>query len=211
MKLANIKKVYIVNLWGKSFAGFSKGKLNDSYCKLAEEFFKAKGCEIKKTNVAEPYVVEEEIEKYKWADCIFYQSPTNWMGMGWEAKKWADEVWTAGMFGELCNSDGRHRGTPEDGYGTGGVLDGRVYMLSLTFNAPKGAFNRPEEYLFKGKGVDDLWFPFHCNNRFFGLEQVPDSTFGSFDVLKNPIIEEDHKRFKAHIASIFPDEAFPKN
>ena len=81
-------------------------------------------------------------------------------------------------------------------------------MLGLTFNAPKGSFDRPNEYLFKGKSVDDLWFPFHCNNRFFALEQVPDSTFASFDVMKNPTIEEDHKRYKEHLAKLFPDHTF---
>ena len=90
MNLSNVKKVFVVNLWGKSFNGFSKGELNNSFCALAEEFFKSKGCEIKRTDIAEEYNVEEELEKYKWADVVFYQSPTNWIGMPWEAKKWAE-------------------------------------------------------------------------------------------------------------------------
>mmetsp|Transcript_25710 Transcript_25710/g.102607 ORF Transcript_25710/g.102607 Transcript_25710/m.102607 type:complete len:127 (+) Transcript_25710:454-834(+) len=126
------------------------------------------------------------------------------MGMGWEAKKWADEVWTTGMGGTLCKMDGRHRDAPDDGYGTGGCLGGAQYMLSLTFNAPKGAFDRPDQYLFQGKSVDDLWFPFHMNQRFFALTQVPDSTFASYDVVKNPTIEADFKRFKTHLATLFP-------
>ena len=92
MKLPTIKNVYIVNLWGKSFEGFSKGKLNQSFVDLADEYFKSKGCDIKYTKVCESYDIQDEIEKYKWADLIVYQSPCNWMGMGWEAKKWADEV-----------------------------------------------------------------------------------------------------------------------
>lgn len=209
MKLTEINKVYIVNLWGKSFDGFSKGQLNKTLCRAAEEFFKSKGCEIKTTNVAEDdYKVDEELEKYQWADVIFYQSPTNWMGMGWEAKRWADFVWTQGMGGALCNMDGRHRDTPQDGYGTGGTLKGKVYLLSMTFNAPKGAFDRPDQYLFQGKSVDDLWFPFHCNNRFFGLEKIPGSTFATFDVVKNPSVEADLPRFKDHLAKVFPDDSF---
>lgn len=203
-----IKKVWIVNLWGKAFKGFSKGELNASFCDLAKEYFKSKGCEIKTTKVSEDYTVPEELEKHKWADLIVFQSPTNWMGLPWEAKKWADEVWTAGMDGSLCNMDGRHRETPEDNYGTGGTLQGTKYMLSLTFNAPKGSFERESEYLFGGKSVDDLWFPFHVNCRFFAMEQVPGSTFASYDVVKNPTIAEDHQRFKEHLVTLFPDSSF---
>ena len=75
-----VTKVLIVNMWGKAFAGFSKGELNKSFCDLAEEFFKAKGCEVKRTNVADGWKVDEELEKYAWCDFVFYQSPTDWMG-----------------------------------------------------------------------------------------------------------------------------------
>ena len=203
MQLANVKKVFIVNLWGKSYSAFSKGELNKSFCALAKDFFEAKGCEVKCSNVAEEYIVDQEIEKYQWADVVLYQSPTNWMGMPWEAKKWADDVWTAGMDGRLCKGDGRHKETPEEDYGTGGTLNKLPYMLSLTFNAPKGSFDRPDQFLFGGKNVDDLWYPFHMNNRFFDMEQIPDSTFATFDVMKNPVVEADHKRFKDHLAKLF--------
>lgn len=198
-----VNKVWIVNLWGKAFSGFSKGELNKLFCSQAQEFFAGKGCEIQTTNISEDYSVDDEIAKYQWCDLIFYQSPTNWMGMPWEAKKWADEIWTAGMDGRLCAGDGRHRESPEDGYGTGGSLKGKHYMLSLTLNAPKGAFGRSSEFLFAGKQVDDLWFPFHANNKFMGLEQIPESTFATFDVLKNPKIDVDKKRFQEHLGKLF--------
>ena len=200
------KKVLIVNLWGKAFKPFSNGLANKAFCNVAETFFKAKGYEIKTTNVAEGYNVDEEIGKYQWCDLIFYQSPMNWFSIPWEAKKWADEVWTAGMDGRMCTGDGRHRVSPEDGYGTGGTLTGKKYMLSLTMNAPKGAFERPEEFLLEGKSLDDLWFWFHCNQRFFGMEQLPDSTFASYDVLKNPTIENDMERLKEHLQKVVLDD-----
>ena len=125
--------------------------------------------------------------------------------MPWEAKKYADDVWTAGMDGRLCKGDGRHRETPEDDYGTGGTLTDTRYMLSLTFNAPKGSFDRSDQVLFKGRSVDDLWFPFHANQKFFGMQQVPGSTFASFDVMKNPTIEEDHQRFKELLGNLFDE------
>ena len=45
-------------------------------------------------------------------------------------------------------------------------------MLSLTFNAPSAAFDDEGQYLFRGKGVDDLLFPMHMNFRFFGMEPL---------------------------------------
>lgn len=106
------------------------------------------------------------------------------------------------MDGRLCTGDGRTRTKPEDNYGTSGSLKGK-YMLSVTSNAPKDSFDRKEEFLFEGRGVDDLWFPFHANQKFFGLEKVPGSTFASYDVLKNPTIQEDHERFKEHMEKIW--------
>ncbi len=63
-------------------------------------------------------------------------------------------------------------------------------MLSLTFNDES-------EYLFQGKSVDDLFFPMHMNFRFFGMEALP--TFAFYDVMKNANVEDDFKRFRAHI------------
>ena len=192
---------------GGSFE-YSKGELNETLVEKAVEFFQSNAGDdcsihIDRTCVTEPYNVADELEKYKRADLIVYQSPTHSMGLPWEAKKWADEVWTAGMKGALTKGDGRSRTSPQDGYGSGGTLQGKMYMLSVTFNAPRGAFDRPDQYLLQGKSVDDLWFPFHVNNRFFGLQQIPDSTFAVFDVMKNPTIEEDLDRYEEHLANLF--------
>ncbi|WP_332457946.1 modulator protein [Neisseria weixii] len=74
-------------------------------------------------------------------------------------------------------------------------------MLSATFNAPENAFGNPDEYLFQGKGLDDLFFPVHCNFRFFAMEKLP--TFACFDVVKNPQIGRDLKDFEEHIRRYF--------
>ena len=105
-----------------------------------------------------------------------------------------DEVYTAGMFGKLCNNDGRSKEEPKKNYGAGGVLTNSKYMLSLTFNAPKESFNDEGEYLFQGKSVDDLFFPQHMNFRFFGMKPLP--TFVCYDVMKNADIEDDFKRLE---------------
>ena len=86
-------------------------------------------------------------------------------------------------------------------YGSGGTLAGKKYLLSLTFNAPKEAFDDADQYLFQGKSVDDLFFPMHMNFRFFGME--PMETFACHDVMKNPDIENDFARFDAHLNKHF--------
>ncbi len=80
-------------------------------------------------------------------------------------------------------------------------MTGKKYMLSLTFNAPREAFGDRGQYLFGGKSVDDLMFPVHMNFRFFGME--PLETFACFDVMKNPDVENDLQRFRAHLDKEF--------
>lgn len=194
-----MKKVFIIN--AHQYYPFAEGKLNGTLAEKATEFFKSKGYEVKTTTMKDEYDVDEEIEKHLWADVVFLQTPVNWMGVTWSFKKYMDEVYTAGMFGKLCNGDGRSAEAPKKNYGAGGCLIDTKYMMSLTFNAPKEAFNDEKEYLFAGKSVDDLLFPQHMNFKFFGMQPLP--TFACHDVMKDPDIEEDLRRFEAHLEKHF--------
>ncbi len=176
---------------------FSTGKLTGTLVQMAQEILEAKGHQVRVVRTSDEFNVEQELENHKWADTVILQSPVNWMGVPWSAKRYMDEVYTAGMGGDLCNGDGRSADAPDENYGTGGTLEGKKYMLSLTFNAPKASFDKPGEYLFQGKSVDDLWFPMHMNFRFFGMEGM--ETFAAYDVMKNPNIESDLVRFNAHL------------
>ena len=167
----------------------------------AQAIFEAKGYTVKKTASADGYDVEAELNKHLWADFIILQTPVNWMGVPWSFKKYMDEVYSAGMDGRLCQGDGRTSEAPKQNYGAGGTLNGKKYMLSLTFNAPAEAFNDEQEYLFQGKSVDDLFFPMHMNFRFFGMEPV--ETFACYDVMKNPEVENDLNRFDKHLNKLF--------
>lgn len=180
---------------------FAEGRLNGSLVQMADENLKSKGHETRVVKVDDGYDVEQEIENHQWADVILLQSPVNWMGVPWTFKKYMDEVYTAGMDGRLCEGDGRHSDAPKKNYGAGGSLSGKQYMLSLTFNAPEESFNDPQEYLFQGKSVDDLFFPMHMNFRFFGMEALP--TFACYDVMKAADAEGDFKRFEAHLKEHF--------
>lgn len=194
-----MSKALIINAHYPS--SFSSGSLNGALVEKATALLEEKGYEVRTQEVADDWDTEEQLAIHEWADVILLQSPVNWMGVSWRFKQYMDDVYSAGMDGRLCSGDGRSRSDPDKQYGSGGTLAGKKYMLSLTFNAPAEAFNDAGQYLFQGKSVDDLFLPMHMNFRFFGME--PLATFACYDVLKNPQIENDFKRFDAHIAQQF--------
>lgn len=194
-----MKNILIIN--GHQYYPFAEGELNNALVEKAENYFKENGFNVRTTASQNSYDVDEELEKHKWADVVILQTPVNWMGVSWSFKKYMDDVYTAGMRGDLCKGDGRNEDNPKENYGAGGTLTGKKYMLSLTFNAPEEAFNNSSEYLFQGKSVDDLWFPMHMNFRFFGME--PLETFVCYDVMKNPDIDNDFMRFDRHLKKLF--------
>ena len=190
---------YIINAHHPS--DFSSGRLNRSLVEKANSRLAQKGYTLRNTDMLNDWDIAEELRNHRWADVILLQTPVNWMGVPWRFKQYMDDVYSAGMGGELCDGDGRSRSDPGKQYGSGGTLAGKRYMLSLTFNAPREAFSDENQYLFRGKDVDDLFFPMHMNFRFFGME--PLETFACYDVLKNPDIENDFRRFDAHLSRHF--------
>lgn len=190
-----MKNVFIINAHEEY--EFSKGQLNKSLVERLENHLRGEEFEVKTTTMKDDYTIDEEIEKHQWADIIVVQMPVNWMGTPWSFKKYQDYVYSFGMDGRLCAGDGRTREDASKQYGTGGTLNGKKYMLSLTFNAPENAFNDENQWFFGGKSVDDLLLPTHLNFKFFGMEALP--TFACYDVMKNPDIENDFKKFDAHI------------
>ena len=61
------------------------------------------------------------------------------------------------------------------------LVQGKKYMLSLTWNAPMEAFTEKDQF-FHGVGVDGVYLPFHKANQFLGMEPLP--TFIANDVIK---------------------------
>lgn len=194
-----MKNVFIINAHHKY--PFAEGRLNGTLVDRARAQLQAKGHEVRVLETDNGWDVEGELESHAWADVILLQTPVNWMGVPWTFKKYMDEVYTAGMSGALCEGDGRHHDAPKKNYGAGGTLNGKKYMLSLTFNAPEEAFNDQSEYLFQGRGVDDLFFPMHMNFRFFGMQAM--ETFACYDVMKNADVEGDLQRFAMHLDKHF--------
>ncbi|MDG0799645.1 NAD(P)H-dependent oxidoreductase [Pectobacterium polaris] len=192
-----MQNILLINA-GKSFA-HSKGELNQTLTDVAASFLRDKGHDVRVTVVDNGYDIGQEIQNYLWADTIIYQMPGWWMDTPWILKKYIDEVFTAGH-GSLYASDGRSRSDASKKYGSGGLLQGRKYMLSLTWNAPLEAFNDPEQF-FHGVGVDGVYLPFHKANQFIGLSPLP--TFICNDVMKEPDVPTYLANYRQHLDEHF--------
>ncbi|MEM8885436.1 MAG: NAD(P)H-dependent oxidoreductase [Planctomycetota bacterium] len=151
---------------------FSEGRLNGTLVDRARAHLEANGYAVRVTTMLDELDVDAEVENHVWADAVLVQSPVNWMGVPWSFKRYMDHVYSAGMDGRLCDGDGRTRTDATKQYGSGGTLGGKSYMLSLTFNAPRDAFDDPGQEFFGGKGVDDLFWPAHLNFRFFDMQPL---------------------------------------
>ncbi|MCH1924201.1 NAD(P)H-dependent oxidoreductase [Shewanella sp. C32] len=188
-----MSNILIIN-GAKSFL-ISKGELNNKFAHLAYDHLASKGHNVSMTVVDEGYDAEEEVQKIVNSDLIIFQMPGWWMGEPWTVKKYLDEVFTAGH-GVLYANDGRTRADDSKKYGSGGLLQGKKYMLSVTWNAPLEAFDDPEQF-FEGVGVEGVYLHFHKANQFLGLAPLP--TFIANDVQKAPQIDQDVTRYIQHM------------
>lgn len=80
-------------------------------------------------------------------------------------------------------SDGRSRKNPAIDYGTGGLMQGKKYMVNTSWNAPETAFTLPGEFFDQTSVDDGVLFGFHKMNQFAGLERV--DGFHFHDLEKN--------------------------
>jgi len=192
-----MSNVFIINA-GKNFH-HSHGALNKLLTEVAQDTLQNMGHEIKVTHIDEGYDTQEEIAKYVWADAIIYQQPGWWMSYPWILKKYMDEIFTEGH-GVLYESDGRSRQDASKKYGSGGLVQGKKYMISLTWNAPLEAFTNPEQF-FEGQGVDGVYLHFHKANQFLGMSALP--TFICNDVIKNPKVETYIADYQKHLKEVF--------
>ena len=174
--------------------------------RIIKEEMEKRGCKVRETYIEQGYDIDDEVQKHLWADTIILQSPVCWFGMPWIYKKYVDEVFTAGMFQQsFLADDGRTRKDPNKQYGTGGKMQGKQYMLSLTWNAPKEAFGDKNQVLFQGKTVDDVFINNTANYRFCGVDILP--SFSCHDVMKAPDVDGDIQRLRKHLEKVFAWQA----
>jgi NADPH dehydrogenase (quinone) len=77
-------------------------------------------------------------------------------------------------------------------------MQGKQYMLSLTWNAPQEAFGDTKQYLFEGKTVDDVFAANTSNYKFCGATILP--AFSSYNVVKQVDVQDDIARLRQHLA-----------
>ena len=189
--------ILIIN-GAKKFA-HSNGELNDTLTTLAQQVLVELGHTVQISRADSNYDIQEEIQKYIWADVVIYQMPGWWMGAPWTVKKYIDDIFTEGH-GTLYVSDGRSRSDTSKKYGSGGLIHDKKYMLSLTWNAPKEAFTQADQF-FEGVGVDGVYLPFHKANQFLGMQGL--NTFIVHDVIKMPNVEQYESEYRQHLIDIF--------
>ena len=190
-------KILLINA-RQPVEGMSDGKLNAYIASYISAHLKSKGHDIRTTEIVEGYEIEEEVEKHLWADIIITQSPVYWFGNPWIYKKYVDEVFNAGLLNpRMVADDGRTRSDANKQYGTGGLMQGKKYMLSLTWNAPEAAFNDQHQYLFQGKSVDDVFISNTANYKFCGVDILP--SFSFHNVLKHDVTNQDMERLRSHL------------
>lgn len=182
-----MKHVLLLNLHQK-YEGFANGNLTKELLGEAKKNFLENGYEVKETSIDDGYDTAQELEKFKWADLFFVQSPVYWMGLPWLGKKYIDDVFSAGLNTVTYASDGRSRNDPTKKYGSGGLMTGKRYMLSFTYNCPQSEFNNPEGF-FEGMSLDEANVALHKTFQFCGASPYP--SYAVHDVYKSEFSIED--------------------
>lgn len=196
-----MEKVLLINTH-LTYPNWTEGKLNDSFIQKAKAFFEAKKNEVLETTVEKGYQADEEEKKHLEADIVILQMPVNWFGAPWIYKKYVDEVFNSGLFSKsFLTGDGRTKEDPTKQYGTGGLLQGKKFMICATWNAPAAAFDNPKNELFEGKGLADIFLHITSNYRFCGYDILP--SYNCFDIFKDGDIPKDLERYPTHLAQVF--------
>ena len=181
-----------------SYPGWSEGKLNLAFMDQAKAFFAERGHQVAETYIERGYKPEEEVQKHASADLVLLQTPVNWFSAPWIYKKYVDEGFNLGLTTKaLLEGDGRTRQDPTRQYGSGGHMQGKKFMISATWNAPKETFDNPNSLLYGGKGTADLFLHITSNYKFIGFDILPD--FGVFDIFKTPDIPRALEDYRSHL------------
>jgi modulator of drug activity B len=179
-----MKNVLILN-GHQYYDPVAKGELTQSVITATQHFLEKHGFDVRVTHMEkEGYTPVQEVEKFKWADAFILQYPIYWMGVPWLMKKYIDEVFSAGAHNGIYESDGRSRKDPSRRYGSGGLMQEKRYMLSLTYNCPASEFSNPDGF-FDGMSVDEANVATHKTWQFCGA--TPMETFSLHDIFKGDL------------------------
>jgi modulator of drug activity B len=195
-----MKNVLIIN-GHQYYEGIAEGKLTKIFIDAANDFFKNNGFSVKNSVVESSYDIGDEVEKFAWADYILFQHPVFWMGVPWITKRYIDEIFSAGFQRVTYQSDGRSSKDPSKRYGSGGLMQGKKYMLSLTYNCPATEFGNKEGF-FDGLTLDEANVADHKTFQFCGAQ--PLESYAIHDVFKGDLdIDAALVKFKATLQKNF--------
>ncbi|MBT8343282.1 MAG: NAD(P)H-dependent oxidoreductase [Sulfurovum sp.] len=195
-----MNNVLIINGHQK-YDQIAEGKLTKLFIDTASDFFTENGLNVKYSVIESDYDVSTELKKLAWADYILFQYPVYWMGVPWITKKYIDEVFSAGVNTVTYVSDGRSRDDASKRYGSGGLMQGKKYMLSLTYNCPDTEFDNKDSF-FDGLSLDEANVATHKLFQFCGAE--PLKTYAIHDIFKGDLdMDSELKRFKATLQKNF--------
>ena len=178
-----MKNVLIINGHQK-YDEVAEGNLTRAYINKADTFLTKNDFTVKHSTVESDYSVEEEVEKFAWADYIIVQYPIYWMGVPWITKKYIDEVFSAGAHSVTYINDGRSRDDESKRYGSGGLMNNKKYMLSLTYNCPTSEFDNTNGF-FDGLTLDQANVATHKTFQFCGA--IPMNTYSVHDIFKGDL------------------------
>lgn len=197
-----MKNVFIIN-GGQHFA-HSGGAFNKTLTGWTVDFFRENRWNVRVTDINDEFVPADEVENFKWADVVVYNTPIWWFQVPNRLKKYIDEVFTAGHQNGIYKNDGRSRTNPEINYGTGGLMHGKKYMVNSTWNAPETAFTLPGEFFGQTSVDDGPLFGFHRMNAFTGMGKM--QGFHFHDLEKNATPERVasyKKQYREHLENLF--------
>jgi modulator of drug activity B len=193
-------KVLLINTH-LTYPNWTEGTLNNSFLQVAKDFFLTKGFEVFETKIEAGYQPIEEVAKHLEADIVILQTPVNWFGTPWIYKKYVDEVFNHGLqTKQFLTGDGRTNDDPTKQYGTGGLMQGKKFMICATWNAPAEAFDSPNQPLMHGKGTADLFLNISSNYRFCGYDILKD--YNCFNIFRRDNLSEDLDNYPTHLAEV---------
>lgn len=179
----------------------AEGKLTQFYIETAEKFLTKNGFNVKQAIVESDYDIHDEVEKFKWADYFIIQFPVYWMGAPWMMKKYIDEVVSAGQDNGIYKNDGRSRNDLSKTYGSGGLMQEKKYMLSLTYNCPSSEFNNKAGF-FDGLSLDEAHIATHKTWQFCGAK--PMETYSVHDIFKGDLdLDKEQAKFESILEKNF--------
>ena len=195
-----MKNILIIN-GHQRYDQIAEGKLTKLFIDAADEFLSKNGLNVKHSVIESDYDINDELEKFAWADYILFQYPVYWMGVPWMTKKYIDEVFSAGVNTVTYVSDGRSREDASKKYGSGGLMQGKKYMLSLTYNCPDTEFDNKDGF-FDGLSLDEANVATHKLFQFCGA--TPLETYAIHDIFKGDLdMDGELTHFKATLEKNF--------